>query len=56
MTFFNHKQCFNPIQDGGGEGGWSEKALSTSLFPATSTTVAISAHLTFSFNPFLTLV
>ena len=44
---------FNPIQDGGGP-----KGPSTSFSPITSTNVGISPQnvLTFSFNPFATLV
>ena len=44
--------CFNPIQDGGAKGP------STSFSPITSTNVGISPQnvLTFSFNPFATLV
>ena len=43
---------FNPIQDGG------KKTPSTSFFPVTSTNVVISPKnfLTFSYNPFITLV
>ena len=43
----------NPIQDGGGK-----KALPTSFSPVTSTNVGFGPQnfLTFSFNPFATLV
>ena len=46
----------NPIQDGRREG--EQKAPSTSFPPVTSTNVGISSQnfLTFSFNPFSTLV
>ena len=46
----------NPIQDGGGEGG--QKGYPTSFSPVTFTNVEISPKnfLTFSFNPFATLV
>ena len=46
--------CFNPIQDG--EGG--AKRPPTSFFPVTSTNVGMGPYnfLTFSFNPFGTLV
>ena len=46
------QENINPIQDGG------KKAPSTSFFPVTSTNVGISPQnfLTFSFNPFSTLV
>ena len=45
----------NPIQDGGGGG---QKGLPTSLSPVNSTNVGSSPQnfLTFSFNPFATLV
>ena len=46
------QENINPIQDGG------KKAPSTSFSPVTSTNVGISPQnfLTFSFNPFSTLV
>ena len=52
---------FNPIQDGEGEtegGGGCKKTPSTSFSPVTSTNVRISPQnfLTFSFNPFPTLM
>ena len=45
---------FKPIQDGGGAAKWSP----TSFSPVTSTNVGTSPQnfLTFSFNPFATLV
>ena len=45
----------NPIQDRGGRG---HKGPHTSFFPVTSTNVRVSPQnfLTFSFNPFATLV
>ena len=45
---------FNPFRMGGG----GEKAAATSFSPVTSTNVGISLQnfLTFSFNPFATLV
>ena len=48
-----HAYFFKPIQDGEGP-----KRPPTSFSPATSTNVEISPHnfLTFSFNPFVTLV
>ena len=44
----------NTIQDG----GWGQKGPPTSFFPVTSTNVEIDPYnfLTFSFNPFATLV
>ena len=46
---------FNPIQNRWGEG--VKKAPHTSFSPVTSTNVRVSPHfLTFSFNPFVTLV
>ena len=53
--FLKHQQkgLFNPIQDGGGQ-----KDPPTSFSPVTSTNVRIKPQnfLTFSFNPFATLV
>ena len=51
MYIYTH--LLNPIQDGG-----SKKAPATSFSPVTSTNVGISPQnsLTFSFNPFPTLV
>ena len=50
---FSIKSNINPIQDEG-----AKKALPTSFFPVTSTNVGIDTYnfLTFSFNPFATLV
>ena len=49
---------FNPIKDGGGEGGGKKPPSPTSFSPVTSTNVGISPKnfLTFSFNLFDRLV
>ena len=50
---------FNPIQDGGKNGGGGgQKGPPTSFSPVTSANVRITAQnvLTFGFNPFTTLV
>ena len=53
---YNHSQYidFNPVRDG--KRGWEQKG--PSFFSVTSTNVGISTQtsLTFSFNPFATLV
>ena len=54
MKFYNSSEfIFNPIQDGGGA-----KRPTTSFSPVTSTNIGLSPQnfLTFSFNPFATLV
>ena len=58
--YFN---TFNPIQDWRGEGGGGgvgvgEKVLPTSFSPVTSTNVGVRPQnfMTFSFNPFATLL
>ena len=50
-------KAFNPIQDGGG-GGRGQKDPPTSFSPVTSKNVGFGTQnfLTFSFNPFATLV
>ena len=59
MKFYNSSEfIFNPIQDGGGAGGGGAKRPTTSFSPVTSTNIGLSPQnfLTFSFNPFATLV
>ena len=56
---YYYETCFNPIPDGGQGGGvQGQKDPSTSFSPVTSANVGISLQnfLTFSFNPFATLV
>ena len=58
MKFYNSSEfIFNPIQDGGGRGGGAKRPT-TSFSPVTSTNIGLSSQnfLTFSFNPFATLV
>ena len=56
---YNHSQYidFNPVRDGK-RGGEQKGPTPTSFFSVTSTNVGISTQtsLTFSFNPFATLV
>ena len=49
---------FNPIQDGGGGVGGGQKVPPTSFSPVTSTNVGVRPQnfITFSFNPFATLM
>ena len=51
-------KSFNHIQDGGGGGEGGQKGPLTSFSPVTSRNVGISSQnfMTFSFNPFATLV
>ena len=56
MSVLVQSHILNPIQDGGGGAG--QKGPPTSFFPVTSTNVGIDPYnfLTFSFDPFATLV
>ena len=59
IEIYYYETCFHPIQDGGqGWGVQSQKGPPTSFSPVTSANVGISLQnfLTFSFNPFATLV
>ena len=57
MTLAGHS-FVNPIPDNRGEGGGQQKGSPTSFFPVTSTNVEINPKnfLTFSFNPFATVL
>ena len=58
MEIVKQVASINPIQDGGGGVGESQKGPTTSFPPVTSTNVRASPQnfLTFSFNSFPTMV
>ena len=58
LNLFHFLMHFNPIQDGGQEGGGAKAAHPNSFSPVTSTNVGLSPQnvWTFNFNPCTTLV